>query len=223
MVGLLAIAIYLTFRYADRIKANVKTEKHLPLFLGIAAWVLEIVFHIWNYVNKTHFVKNLIPLELCSISLVLTVFLCFSNNQSVFEIYYFFSIGALMAILFPSYGGFGPDRFRFYHYFFCHSYIVWLNFYYLKVKGFRLRRTAFLRLVAVMIPLSFLTRFIDLRFDVDYMFLLGPSATKSPLDFLGDGNAYFYKLLLLALTIFFVLYLAGPKENKNAEAASLSD
>ncbi|MDR0813511.1 MAG: TIGR02206 family membrane protein [Oscillospiraceae bacterium] len=211
VIFVLAAAVFATIFFARKIRANAKLTRRLPFILGGVAWTLEVAFHIWNFVTHNAFLENLVPLELCSISLLLSVVLVLTDSRRVFEFYYFVSIGALMAVLFPSYGGYGPGSFRFWHFFFVHCFTFWLNIYYLAVRGYRLRKTSFLSLLAIMVPLSFFVRFIDRRFDRNYMFLNGTSGTTSPLDFLGTSTAYFYKLALLAISIFFVLYLVGPK------------
>ena len=153
------IAVFLvlsaaTVIFSGRIRENEKLKRWLPVALCAVALILEAMYHVWNFYYGTDFVKNLVPLELCSISLVLSVVLLATKNQAVFEIYYFFSIGAFMALAFPSYGGFGPDHFRFYHFFFCHSFLIWLAVYFVSVLGYRLSTKSLLRIVALMIPLD---------------------------------------------------------------------
>ena len=211
MLGVLAVAIALTVVFRARLKARPIVRRYLPIWVGCVAWTLEILYHWWTYINDLDFVFNVVPLELCYISLLLTIVLCITRSRAVFEIYYFISIGAFVSILFPAQGGFGPNHLRFWHYFICHSFIVWLNAWFLAVEKYTLRRSAFLRLLAFMTPLVILVRFVDWKFSVNYMFLSGPSDTSSPLDFLGGGAWYFVELLGIALVIFFIMYLCAPK------------
>ncbi|MDR0285080.1 MAG: TIGR02206 family membrane protein [Propionibacteriaceae bacterium] len=210
-LGVLALAIAVTVIFRARLRSE-RVRWWLPVGLGIVAWILEILYHVWTYINHLDFVFNLVPLELCAISLYLTVILCFTRNRAVWEIYYFTSVGALASVLFPAMGGFGPDHIRYWHYFICHGYIAWLNAWFLAVEGYRLRRSALVRLLAVGVPFVLVVRFVDWKWQVNYMFLQGPSATASPLDFLGPaGPAYFLKLLLLAVVVFGIMYVAAPK------------
>lgn len=220
-----AALIFLTILFAKRIREQEKWKKWLPIVFCLIVWILEVAFHIWNYVNQTRFVEKIVPLDLCTITLYMTVVLCFWKNQSFFEIYYFLSIGALMALLFPSYGWYGPDHFRFYHFFLNHLLIVWFNFYLLSVYQLKIRFKGFVRLLIALIPFSLIIRFIDVRFNVNYMFLLGKTVNESPLDFLGDGVWYFINLMLLAVIVFTLMYLIAPKEKKNKalESADYSD
>jgi len=218
VLAVLAIAIALTVVFRHRLRDNARVRRWLPITLMSVALVLEVTYHVWTGVNHLDFWFNLVPLELCAISLWLGVALVLTHNRTVYEIYYFISIGALAAILFPAFGGFGPDHFRFWHYFFDHSYTLWLNAWFLAVEGFRLRRRALLRLLVVMVPFVLVVRLVDWKFGVNYMYLAGPSDTSSPLDFLGQPPWYFVNLLILALVIFGLMYLVAPKEPRKPRA-----
>ncbi|MDR1765558.1 MAG: TIGR02206 family membrane protein [Lachnospiraceae bacterium] len=213
IIGLLAACIASTCLCAGRIRRHETLRRRLPVALGCVAWALLVAYNVWTYVNDLEFIKNLLPLELCSLSLLMTIPLAITGSHALFQVYYFFSAGALMAVLFPSFGGYGPTHIRFWHYFYTHSYIIWLNAYFLSVNRYALSRYAYAHLLAVVFPLAAIVRVIDMKFGVDYMFLDGPSATKSPLDFLGGGVGYFVKLMALVLGVFFVMYLAAPKDD----------
>jgi len=218
VIAVVAVAIALTVTFRRRLRARAGVRRAVPLVCLGVAMVLEVAYHVWTYVNDLDFWFNFWPLELCSISPWLSVALLSTHSRAVFEIFYFVSIGGLMAVLFPSFGPYGPDHFRFWHFFVVHAYAVWLNAWFLSVEGYRLRRTAFLRLLAFAVPFAALVRLIDWRFDVNYMYLRGPSATASPLDVLGSPPWYFVNLLLLALAIFFLMYLVAPKEPRRPKA-----
>ena len=212
MLGLLILVVTVTVVFRKRLRDRPRLRRYLPFAVGGVAWTLEILYHWWTYIQDLNFIFNVVPLELCYISLLLTVVLCITRSRAVFEIYYFTSIGALVSVIFPDMGGFGPDHFRFWHYFICHSFIVWLSAWFLAVEKYTLRRSALLRLFAFLVPLVVLVRFVDWKFSVNYMFLAGPSTTSSPLDFLGSGVWYFVEFLGIAVAVFVIMYLVAPKE-----------
>jgi len=191
-----------------------RVRRVVPLTVMIVAVVLEVAYHVWTGVHHLDFLFNLVPLELCAISLWLSVALIVTHRRGVFEILYFTSIGGLAAILFPAFGAYGPDHLRFWHYFVVHSYVLWIVAWFLAVEGYRLRRTALVRLLVVGLPFALVVWLIDRGFAVNYMYLAGPSATASPLDFLGQPPWYFVKLLGLAVVIFGLMYVVAPKEHR---------
>jgi len=223
VLGVLVLGMCLTVVFKKKLREQPRVRRFLPLWLGCVAWTLEIVYHWWTYINDLDFVFNLVPLELCYVSLLLTVVLVITRSQAVFEIYYFISLGAVAALLFPAFGAYGIDHFRFWHYFICHGFITWLTVWFLAVEQYRLRRSALLRLMAFMLPFVALVRFIDWYFSVNYMYLAGPTGSSSPLDFLGSGPMYLVKFIGLAVAIFTVMYLVAPKEPRAERIATLTD
>jgi len=219
VLAVVAACIALTVGFRARLRANARTRRALPVVCLVVAWVLEIAYHVWTYIHDLDFWFNLPPLELCGMSLWLAVALVWTRSRAVFEIYYFISVGALAALLFPAFGGYGPDHVRFWHFFFVHAFVLWLAVWFLAVEQYRLRRTAFWRLLAFATPVALGIRLIDWRFGVNYMYLQGPSATASPLDVLGSPPWYFVNLLALAVGIFLLMFLLGPKEPRVPRAA----
>lgn len=217
VIGVLALVIVVTMIFRARLRSNPRIRRYLPVWIGCVAWVLEIAYHVWTFSTHQDFIFNVVPLELCYIALLGTVVLAITRSHAVFEIYYFISVGALASVLFPAFGGYGPDHLRFWHYFMCHCYIIWLTAWYLGVEKYRLRRSAYLRLLVFLVPVAALARLVDWKFGVNYMFLAGPSSSSSPLDFLGGGVGYFVKLVIVALVIFALMYLVAPKEPRRSQ------
>lgn len=220
IMGVLVIGIALTVIFQARLRAHPKVRRYLPIWLGSVAWGMEIIFHWWStWICGHNFWAELVPLELCYVSLLLTVVLCFTRSKAVFEIFYFTSFGALLSVIFADHGGFMPDHFRFWHYFFIHSYIVWVNAWFLSVERYKLRRDAFWRLLAFMIPLAAIAKIANMKFSLNYMFLTRPPDTGTPLDYLGQGWAYFFEYVAIAIAVFFIMYLFAPKEPKKQMVA----
>lgn len=214
-IACVALVYIATVLAAKKIKSRKKLKTAMPfVFLGVAL-AAEIINKVWMFrVWPENFIYDLVPLELCSLCFVLSIPLTITKSRALFDVYYFFSFGAPMAVLFPDYGGYGPDRFRFYHFFFTHAFIFWLTIWFLAVEGYRLTARSFARMTAVMFPLAFFVLAVDETYGAGYMFLRGPGQTASPLNFLGTGKLYFVNLMGLALAIFSAMYLLAPKKGK---------
>ena len=224
IIFLLTLAIVLTVVFRGRLRARPTVRRWLPVWIGLVAWGLEIVFHWWTYTNDLNFVSSLIPLDLCYISLLFTVVLGVTRNKGVFEIFYFISFGAVLSMIIADQGGFMPDHFRFWHYFIIHGYIVWVAAWYLAVEQYRLRRDAFFRLLAFMVPLVVIAQLVNWKYGLNYMFLMRPPDESNPLDLFGTGVWYDVKYIALALAVFFVMNLLAPKEpRKPADAVDAAD
>ncbi|MDR0783445.1 MAG: TIGR02206 family membrane protein [Propionibacteriaceae bacterium] len=209
------IALMVVFRAQLRERLGVR--RWLPVIVGVVAWVFEITYHLWNFANQTNFVVNLLPFELCAVSLWVAMILAIWRSQALFQYFYFISFGAVLSYAFPDLGGYGPDHFRFWHYFVAHGFILFMCVWCLVVEQWRLRRDAFVRFLAVMVPYAAIIYVVDQVFSVNYLFLAGPTSGSSPLDFFGTGWAYVAKFAGLALVVFFGMYLAAPKERRGAD------
>ncbi|MBN2852313.1 MAG: TIGR02206 family membrane protein [Clostridia bacterium] len=206
-LSFLGIAILLTFIFRKFLRDR-KKETIFLIVISVVAFSFELAYHIWNFVNQTDFVKNLIPFELCAISLWMALAMNITKSRKFFEILYFFSLGALVALVFPDIYGYGPDHFRFYHYFFVHSYIVFTITYYIIVHGYRISFKSLAKAVMTLLPLSIIMYIIDRLFNVNYMFLLEKPDIATPLDLIkGTGIVYFLSFALIVIIVFFIFYL----------------
>jgi uncharacterized membrane protein YwaF len=88
---------------------------------------MEITLHLCEYfsIPLHDFLRSLIHLELCAITLWMAFALRLTKREAVFEILYFWRPGALASLVFANDGGAGPDRFRDYQYLGTHGYTIW--------------------------------------------------------------------------------------------------
>ncbi|GHU86392.1 membrane protein [Clostridia bacterium] len=204
----LAAAVMLMIIFKDKITP--KMDRTIKVGATALAMASELGWHIWNYLNNDDFVGHLIYLDLCAITLILAFVFNLSRKSStvrkVFPLIYFWSFGALTAILFPELS-YGPDKFRFYHFFWVHSYIVLTALYGAIVDKHRIDIKDYWKMLKTLISMGIVVGTVDRLFDKNYMFLSGPAEIATPLDYLGDGSVYYLNLLLLSAFFLFLIYL----------------
>ncbi|MDR2817734.1 MAG: TIGR02206 family membrane protein [Oscillospiraceae bacterium] len=205
---LLIAAVMLTIIFKDKITP--KTDRAIKVSTAALTIVFELGFHVWNYLNDEDFVGNLIYLDLCAITLILALIFNLSKkkglNRKIFPLIYFWSTGALGSIMFPTVSC-GPAKFRFYHFFWIHGYIVLTAVYGTVVNGHRIDIKDYWKAIRTIVMVGIVVGTIDKLFDKNYMFLAGPAETVTPLDSLGDGATYYLNLLLLSALLSFIAYL----------------
>ncbi|MGM0852463.1 MAG: TIGR02206 family membrane protein [Bacillota bacterium] len=166
----------------------------------------EVTWHIWLVAKGTWEVGDL-PLQLCSISTFISIYLFLKPNKKAF--YLLFFIGLLPPILsmvtpemfyqFPHY--------RFLKYFLHHAAIGWSVLYFIMYEGYRVPRkavwTGFLMINLLALPIFFLNLFLETNF----FYLANPTESKTILSFFGSGVVYYLNLEIAALMVFFVTYL----------------
>jgi hypothetical integral membrane protein (TIGR02206 family) len=188
-------------------------RRGLKSYQNLIKWTLfttlvlcEVSFHLWLILTNQWEVADL-PLQLCSLSTFLSLYLFLKPNQKVFNLLFF--IGLLPAIL----SMVTPDivyqfpHFRFFKYFLHHSAIPLSVLYFILFEGYRVPRkaviTSYLTLNLIAVPIFFLNRLLDTNF----FFLANPSESETLLSFFGSGIMYYITLEVAAIIVFVITYI----------------
>jgi hypothetical integral membrane protein (TIGR02206 family) len=186
-----------------------KTEIITAFFLLL----IEAIYHAWMITTDSWKVSHAIPLELCSISLFLAVFLLLTQKKIMYDILLFTGLlGASQALLTP-YLNFGFPHFRFFHFFAVHAFLMIVPLYFTWVKGYKPT------IYSVGKTMLFLNLLIPLVLGVNnwtggnYLYLSHKPASASLLDVLGPYPWYIFSLEGLALVLsLFIWLLLREKE-----------
>jgi len=199
------LVIFLIIRYKDNIRDS-KHESIIRYIIGGTLIVIQLSYYIWSaYVGKLSLVNNL-PLGVCTINIFVSIYIILSKNVKVFNIIYFWGLGAILSVVFPDMS-FGPDRYRYYQFFYAHMMFLWIYMYMIFVHGYRpglkdFRNSAvllFIIAVCIALPLSFIL-------DHNYMFMLNAGGT--PLEILEPLGQTIYVIgtVLVMLVIMAIYY-----------------
>lgn len=169
--------------------------------------VIEATYHVWMYVNGDWNVSHSVQLELCSISLVLTVILLVRKSRHIYELVFFTALlGCTQSIFFPSLHYDFP-HFRFFHFFYTHLIIVWIALYFTWVKQYR---PTFESTVKLFVFINALLPFIMLvnKFTGgNYWYLSGKPNHFSLLDYLGPYPWYILSMEALMIILSLLSWL----------------
>jgi hypothetical integral membrane protein (TIGR02206 family) len=107
-----------------------RLDKIIRLSMFLMLFTLELLYHAWLYHGGEWDISFTLPLQLCSISLVLSLLLLASKSKAIFQIVYYIGVtGAFMAILTPELF-LGFPHFRFFQFFITHNLIIWTCLYF---------------------------------------------------------------------------------------------
>jgi len=185
--------------------------------LGVATVIavgMEITLHVCEYLTVPFhdFLRSLIPLELCAITLWMAVALSLTERKGLYELLYFWGVGAVASLVFANDAGAGPDRFRYYQYFGTHGYTILTIVFFAVVRGYRITFRACLKAMAILLLMSLAVRGLDLAFagppwSFNYMYLLRPPDVSTPLDSFGEGWGYYAAFVALSAAVLWVVWL----------------
>ncbi|HTX74268.1 MAG TPA: TIGR02206 family membrane protein, partial [Rectinemataceae bacterium] len=208
VLGLFLLAVIFMVVFRKRLAAS-KLEPRIRVIGTIVALFFEISLHILQYLTQDYydFLRGVIPLELCGISLWLSVALNASKRRWVFDLLYFWGWGAAASLLFYNTDGAGWNSFRFWQYFAVHAYVLLTMAWFTAVHGYRVRFATLVKAIAVLFPITLVVRLFDTAwsgapYKFNFMFLVSPPDVHSPLDSFGHGWGYYAAFALLSIAVF---------------------
>lgn len=166
----------------------------------------ELALNIWYVVWGEWTVSRSLPLELCTISLLLSIVMLCNRSRMLYSILYFAGIcGALQAIVTPSLD-YGFPHFRFYEFFIAHIAIILSPLYMTWVEQYRPSWRSIGWTMLYLNVLALLVGIVNLALGSNYMFLQHKPNTPSVLDMFGPYPYYLLAEEGIALVMFIVMY-----------------
>jgi hypothetical integral membrane protein (TIGR02206 family) len=177
-----------------------------------AAWTLaalllgqEVAQLVWKGLVYGPSVE-LLPLQLCTLSVFLTAWTLLTGMQRTYEVAYFWGLGGSTQALatpdlhagFPSWG--------FVFFFAGHGLVVTGVLYATLAMGLRPYPVSVLRVVAITLAVAVLVLLLNLVLGTNFMYLLAKPDHPSLLDWLGPWPWYLLGLVWAALVTFALLY-----------------
>lgn len=204
--------ILILFFTRDRWLKSEKGLLRVERLFGLSLLGMDIVYHIWLIQTDRWELRNSLPLELCSISLLLTIVLLWTGNRLVYQFVFYAGIGGAIQAMITPVLDMNYPHFRYFHFFYTHAGIILTALYFTWVKGYR---PTFKGILTTMLALNILLPFvfwINSLVDGNYMFLQRKPAGGSLLDFLGPYPFYILSLEFVAFIIFIFLWFLFKKK-----------
>jgi hypothetical integral membrane protein (TIGR02206 family) len=201
IILLLFFVSIVIFRTRERMKNE--TWRKVEVGVAISLILMETSYHLWMMRNGMWNISHAIPLELCSISLILSVILLLTRKRIFYEILLFTALlGASQAIFTPLLT-FDFPHFRFLHFFYTHLMCIWVVFYFTWVIGYRPTIWSVVKLFVFLNLLMPIILLINKMVDGNYMFLNHKPKSPSLLNFLGPYPWYIVSMegLLIGLSL----------------------
>lgn len=174
---------------------------------AISIILIELTYHFWMYINGDWDVSHAIPLELCSISLILTVLLLLTRKKIIYEILLFTALlGASQAIFTPALN-FDFPHFRFFHFFYTHLMDIWVVLYFTWARGYRPTIWSVVKLFVFLNVLMPIIMWINKLVGGNYMYLSHKPKTASLLDVLGPYPYYILSLEGMLISLSLIVWL----------------
>lgn len=200
--------------YLLRNKLPTRNMRTVELAVAVSLFLFEILFHLWQIKNDIWFTYQSLPLDLCSIGLILCVLLLFSGNKWIYELLLFIALlGATQAILTPVLD-FGFPHFRFLHFFYTHIVMVWTVLYFTWSKHYRPTLRSVVKIIIFLNLLFPIILFTNHLTGDNYMFLRQKPESASLLDYLGPHPWYILSLEVLLVGLSLLVWFIFKEKSK---------
>ncbi|PFR27135.1 TIGR02206 family membrane protein [Bacillus cereus] len=217
---LIGVGVYFLYHYQDVLREqqwNVGVRYTIAfLFIGS-----EIGLDVWQVKAGIFQLSTSLPLELCTISLLLATVMVITKSYKIYEIVFFTGIiGASQAILTPNLQYAFP-HFRFIEYFIAHVLLIWAPLFMTWVEGYRPTFQSIKRTMIFLNALIPIVSFVNYKTGGNYMFLAHKPETASLLDMLGPHPYYIISLEVAAFIGCLILYMPFARNEKHMHKESL--
>lgn len=206
-LSIVVVCCLILFMSRLTLRTHPALKQVIRLLLVLLLVASEASLHVWYLSQDIWSRSSSLPLELCGITLLLSVIMLLTRSRMLYHFLYFAGIGgAFIALLTPNLVYPFP-HFRFLLFFIAHGSIILSSLYMTWVEGYR---PAWRSLFFTMLCLNVVAAFVyaaDVLLDSNYMFLVRKPSTFSVLNYFGP---YPYYLLVeegFAFIIFLLMFL----------------
>jgi hypothetical integral membrane protein (TIGR02206 family) len=186
--------------------ARARRKLRIGMIAVFLFWQLE--WHIWHLLTESWQVERQLPLHLCGIMILVTVYGLATQDRRVYPFIYFFGIaGSIQAVLTPDTLLDFPHA-RFLNTMISHGLLVVAGFWIVFVEGFRPTRKDAVVSLFVLNVYALGVLFVNLAIGANYLFITAKPETASVLDFFPEWP--WYVLILEALAVVIVSGMCWP-------------
>lgn len=201
------LTIVLTLRYAKAIKAS-KHEQKIKTIVFYTLIVFELFYHIHNWTYP----RLSIPLHICSFAVVMSLFMLQKDSKRLFEYLFFFgTLGGIMALFFPNSWGYTYLNIRYYHFLLLHNLLIAIALYYYKAYEYRITYQTLWKVYKTVLVLAIFIHLINLTFhhfgyDANYWFITYIPYVAE--DFFPSYPLYIFTFLSVVFLSMNILYIS---------------
>ncbi len=198
------LPIIIPLKYNEKAKYNIA-----KVFGGFI--ILELIlFYLYHYYNNIFSLQESLPLHLCRIMWIISLFAIFKKSNTSFEMLFHIGIfGSFYALLTPDLAN-DANFFLTFNYYFTHGGIIFVALYCLINLGMRPRNNSWFNVIFYVNILAFFISIINYIIGSNYMYLSSKPGVENPLLFLD----WPYYILIFEIGLFFHSFLIHILYNK---------
>ena len=207
---LINIGVFLAITICLLVISQFISKKFFTIGLSFIVIILKVTELVVRHGLYKEDLFSLLPIHLCNISLILAIICFLFPKKGIFEILYYWSPGAVAAILFPDVRHVFPNFVEI-SFFATHFFIIFTVLYDLIFLKFKPTFKGFLASFVWVNILSLVVYKINQILGTNYMYLNYKPAFNSPLDMFGPWPHYIIIVEIIYILLGIFLYLPFKK------------
>lgn len=206
-LAILAVIILLLYVSRFTIRTSPVLRSGLRLLLLITLVLCEFGLQAWYLSHGIWRSNGSLPLELCGITLLLSVIMLITRSRLLYSFLFFAGIGgAFIALVTPNLVYPFP-HFRFLLFFVVHGAIILASLYMTWIEGYRPTWRSLFFTMLCLNGVAVVVWIVNQFLSANYMFLSHKPDTYSVLDYFGPYPYYLLVEELFAFLVFLLMYV----------------
>ncbi|MBM6690766.1 TIGR02206 family membrane protein [Fusobacterium mortiferum] len=186
--------------------ANFFDKRYFAKITAIVIFILKLAELSYRHLYNNEEIFELLPLHLCNITLIFVIIMMLSGSKSLFQLCFYWSVGAIFAVATPDIKYSFPN-FMTVSFFITHFYILFAVAYFYLYFSFRPAIwgyfTAFFTINIICLGVYFL----NVHLETNYLYVNRVPSFSSPLNYFGEWPYYIIVVELIYIILTYLLYL----------------
>jgi hypothetical integral membrane protein (TIGR02206 family) len=190
--------------------ANHRNKKRIARITGSFLFFVAVFIHLYQYHVHEWKLQSSLPLNLCSLSGILSGIALLFPQQLAFEFILFWGIPSGIHSLITPEMTLGSNGWYLYDYYICHAGMILSALYLVLVSGMRPGRFSWLKVFAWTQLLMIVVGLVDYMTGSNYMYLVAKPSAANPM-VIGAWPWYILGFEIAGMVHFYVVYLIFKK------------
>lgn len=185
--------------------ANFFNKRYFAKVSAVIIFIIKVMELVYRYLYNNEKVYELLPLHLCNITLVFIIIMMLSGSKTLFQLCFFWSLGAVFAIATPDVKYSFPN-FMTLSFFITHFYILFAVTYAYIFFKFRPTILGYFMAFFTINIICLGVYFINVQLGTNYLYVNRVPDFSSPLKYFGEWPYYIIVVELIYIILTYILY-----------------
>lgn len=186
--------------------ANFFDKRHFAKITAIVIFILKLVELSYRHLYNNEEIFELLPLHLCNITLIFVIIMMLSGSKSLFQLCFYWSVGAIFAVATPDVKYSFPN-FMTVSFFITHFYILFAVAYFYLYFSFRPAIWGYFTAFFTINIICLSVYFLNVHLGTNYLYVNRVPSFSSPLNYFGEWPYYIIVVELIYIILTYLLYL----------------